>query len=440
MRHLTKRNDVYYYQRRIPTHLINHYGGLKSIKFSLKTRSLKQATVLARQHSANYDKEFYQSDLSLINKELETVQLPSSNKIHIKQQDTTPPIPLEAPISDSKLSDCIDLYLSTKKLDNVSEKTLGRYTARLQLLLKILKNKDINSYTRNDALSLKSIIVKLPPNLNTTAKYKGKSIDEIIAMGDKPIGVHTINDTFKVISGFFDWLVLNEKALKNPFTKLSVKKDLAMNEERKAFNKTDLSKIFKLDAFQKRHKETWHYWLPILGLYTGARINEICQLYKDNVVLKEGIWCIDFNADREDQKLKTKSSCRTIPIHQKLIDLGFIEYVQSIPVGTRIFPTLKYLPKDGYAKYPSKWFSVQRDKALTKEERERKTFHSLRHTVANEFKQMGVEYSHASYILGHSDESMTYGRYGKSYTVTVLRPIIDSLQFGINLAQWSKLV
>ncbi|MGR5435241.1 DUF6538 domain-containing protein [Vibrio owensii] len=428
MRHLTKRNDVYYYQRRIPTHLIDHYGGLQSIKFSLKTRSLRQATVLARQHSANYDKEFYQIDLAMINKELETQQLPSSNKIITNQQDTPHGIPLEAPVSDSKLSNCIDLYLSTKKLDNVSEKTLGRYTARLQLLLKILKDKDINSYTRDDALSLKRVIVKLPPNINTTAKYKGKSIDEIIAYNDKPIGVHTINDTFKVISGFFDWLVLNEKAVKNPFTKLQVKKTVQASEERKAFTHSDLSKIFKVKAIDKTSKDAWHYWLPYLGLYTGARINELCQLYTDNVKKVDGIWCLDINADKPDQKLKSKSSWRVIPLHKKIIELGFIEYVQGLPKGL-VFPTLKYLPSDGYGKYPSKWFSIQRDKALTKEERDKKTFHSFRHTVANEFKQMGIEYSPASYILGHANESMTYGRYGKDYSPSILKPIVDSLSF-----------
>ncbi|MEZ8602368.1 site-specific integrase [Vibrio splendidus] len=247
-------------------------------------------------------------------------------------------------------------------------------------------------------------------------------------MKPEPLGIHSVNDTFKVISGFFDWLVLNEKAKKNSFTKLNVKKEVKANEERKAFTRSDLSKIFNVETISKTSKDAWHYWLPYLGLYTGGRINELCQLYTDNVREIDGIWCLDINADKPDQKLKSKSSWRVIPLHQKLIELGFIEYVQGLPNGL-LFPTLKYLPSDGYGKYPSKWFSIQRDKALTKEERNKKTFHSFRHTVANEFKQMGIEYSPASYILGHSDETMTYGRYGKDYSVSTLKPIIDKLRF-----------
>ncbi|PMG45629.1 hypothetical protein BCU90_17345 [Vibrio lentus] len=422
MRHLTKRNDVYYFQRRIPTHLKDHYNGLTSIKFSLRTTERRRAIILARQHSANYDKEFYQLDLTLINKELEAIQLPTQQQVNPSTKDH---------VSHSKASDCIELYMTAKKQDKVSEKSLKRYLSRLELLVKILKDKDINSYTRDDALSFKNLLVQLPPNINNNPKYKDKTINQIIEFGDTPIGTHTINDTFKVISGFFDWLILNEKALKNPFTKLSIKKETKVSEERKAFTKSDLAKLFSVDAIRKNSKESWHYWLPYMGLYTGARIGELCQLYREDIQEVEGIWCISFNADKEDQKLKTKSSWRTIPIHKKLIELGLIDYIKQIPTGTRLFPTLKYLSDDGYGKYPSKWFSIQRDKALTKEERNKKTFHSLRHTVANEFKQMGIEYSPASYILGHFDESMTYGRYGKDYRVEKLKPIIDKLQFTV---------
>lgn len=462
MKHLTKRKDTYYYQRRVPTHLKEHFQ-TSLIRFSLHTSERRKAIVLARQHSAHLDKEFFELDLSLINKELEKAQLP--NKINTKQESpkgsnilveqgvkpVTPPtmpldnkayaqVRLERSESVCKLSDCIELYLSTKKIDKISEKALGRYKSRLDLLLKTLKDKDINSFTRADALAFKHQLVQLPPNINNNPKYKGKTIEEIISFGDTPIGTHTINDTFKVISGFFDWLVLNEKVVKNPFTKLQVKKETRASEERKVFTESDLKKIFSLDVFKRRSKDAWHYWLPILGLYTGARINELCQLYTDNVKEVEGIWCININADREDQKLKSKSSWRVIPIHSKLIELGFIDYVQSLPEASRVFPTLKYLPQDGYGKYPSKWFSIQRDKALSEEERLKKTFHSFRHTVANQFKQLGVEYSPASYILGHSDETMTYGRYGKDYSPTYLKPVVDKLYFGLYIPRPSKLI
>ncbi|WP_158308256.1 site-specific integrase [Vibrio sp. EJY3] len=318
--------------------------------------------------------------------------------------------------------------MAAKTVDRVSAKALARYRSRLELLLRIVKNKGINSFTRDDALSFKHQLVQLPPNINNNSRYKGKTIKQIIAFGDNPIGIHTINDTLKVVSGFFDWLVLNEKSDKNPFTKLQVRKEIKASEERKVFTRSDIKKLFNIEPYKTTPKEAWHYWIPLLGLYTGARINELCQLYTDNIKQIDGVWCISINADRPDQKLKIKAAFRNIPIHRKLIKLGFIDYVKSLPLGL-VFPTLKYLPEDGYGKYPSKWFSIQRDKVLNKDERYKKTFHSFRHTVANEFKQMGVEYSPASYVLGHTDETMTYGRYGKDYKPKLLQEIIEKLDF-----------
>lgn len=72
---------------------------------------------------------------------------------------------------------------------------------------------------------------------------------------------------------------------------------------------------------------------------------------------------------------------------------------------------------------------MRRDKALTPKERERKTFHSIRHTVATEFKRKGVDYHIAAAILGHHNDSMTYGRYGKEYSPEQLAMTIETLDF-----------
>ena len=50
----------------------------------------------------------------------------------------------------------------------------------------------------------------------------------------------------------------------------------------------------------------------------------------------------------------------------------------------------------------------------------RKSFHSLRHTFANELKQAGVNEQVASELLGHASQSITYGRYGKESRVEIL--------------------
>lgn len=71
-------------------------------------------------------------------------------------------------------------------------------------------------------------------------------------------------------------------------------------------------------------------------MYTGARANEICQLYADDVQQVDGVWCLNIRDNRPDQKLKTINSARLIPIHSSLIAGGFIDFVQ-VRAGGRLF-------------------------------------------------------------------------------------------------------
>lgn len=158
MRHFTKRNNTFYYQRRIPSHLQQHYQNAKFIRFSLHTTNPREAAILARMHSSKFDKEFFQ---------LQYVTLSQENTSliqHIAEQPQV--IQTQPKKKDSKLSECIELFMTAKTVDRVSAKALSRYRSRLELLLRIVKDRDINSFTRDDALSFKNQLVRLPPNIN----------------------------------------------------------------------------------------------------------------------------------------------------------------------------------------------------------------------------------------------------------------------------------
>ena len=67
------------------------------------------------------------------------------------------------------------------------------------------------------------------------------------------------------------------------------------------------------------------------------RLEEISQLSVDDVYFVDGIWVFDVNTKpsrdgRNDKQVKNKNAVRIVPMHNKLIDLGFIEYVDSIKI------------------------------------------------------------------------------------------------------------
>ncbi|ELE2165919.1 site-specific integrase [Vibrio fluvialis] len=332
------------------------------------------------------------------------------------------------------LSECAELYVKDRSKDQIRPKTLERYKARMRLMLYILGDRPIDSLKRPDALMFKEKLLQLPANLNKVSDFKGLSVDDVIALKPSPMSVSTANDTMTDASSFFDWCVLNEYATKNVFKGLKVKTNKKASDERSAFTESDLKTLFQHPYFQGgERKHPHYYWLPVLGLYTGARLNELCQLHVCDVRRDDesGLWTMTITNTQEDQNTKNSSSVRTIPLHPKLLELGFIEYVQSLN-HERVFPELKK-GRDGYGQAPSKWFGRFRDSVLPKAKEENKAYHSFRHTFIDALKQSGASYSHAAAYVGHGDGSETFGRYGKAYVASALAPILDNITFDFDI-------
>jgi integrase len=79
--------------------------------------------------------------------------------------------------------------------------------------------------------------------------------------------------------------------------------------------------------------------LPLLALFTGARLQELGRLTTDDVKEERGIIFFDLTL----AGTKTASAKRMIPLHPELIRLGFMEYVRGRRAegGGALFPDLK---------------------------------------------------------------------------------------------------
>ena len=152
------------------------------------------------------------------------------------------------------------------------------------------------------------------------------------------------------------------------------------------------------------------YWTPLIGVFTGLRLGEITSLYNDNIREisgnhREKRWCFDIveEPDRTDKNLKTLSSRRIIPIHNTLIELGLIEFIELLkkkdPKRERVFQELKH-KKGGYNQNVSRWFNSRYLTSLGLKT-DKKNFHSFRHTVSDHLKQKGVEPHFINQLLGH---------------------------------------
>ena len=126
--------------------------------------------------------------------------------------------------------------------------------------------------------------------------------------------------------------------------------------------------------------------------------------------------------NRPDKPLKNLPSRRIVPIPNILIELGLIEFIDLLqkkdPDRERIFQELP-LVAGSYNKNVSRFFN-QRYLPKFGIKTEKKTFHSLRHTVSDHLKQKGVEPHFINELLGHSSGNIDLDRYGKGYNPDII--------------------
>jgi integrase len=178
-------------------------------------------------------------------------------------------------------------------------------------------------------------------------------------------------------------------------TKIQRKQVAASRKDREEFSAAELAKIFGAPVYQPdawkatkagtfRTFQPFHYWLPLLGFFTGARIGELCQLHLNDVRSEDGVWFLDINEATADKSLKNGWSARRVPLHPKLEALGFLRWCEQLRGNgfRRLFPELSWNPTNRYAKEPIRAMSQFLEK-LGMPRDGTKVFHSFRHGMNN---------------------------------------------------------
>ena len=168
--------------------------------------------------------------------------------------------------------------------------------------------------------------------------------------------------------------------------------------------KEDIKRLLKSPLYTTdmptEHPE--HFWIPLLGLFTGARLNEIASLYVEDIRNIEGIPCFDINENKSDKRTKNKTSNRIIPIHPTLISIGFMRYVNVLKTEgvKRLWPKLTHNDHNGYAGWFGTWYGIYNRKYITQDEK--KTFKSFRRTISEALRLQKVNEEIRCAIDGHA--------------------------------------
>jgi integrase len=287
---------------------------------------------------------------------------------------------------------------------------------------------------------------KVFPALTLTqasAKARSEGYENVISAAN----VNTYLNKFAVV---LNWAVEEEYLTKNPIRGLRIADPVARRDKRLPFSDAQLEAIFSAPLFtgcendgagyarvgSMRPKGT-RYFIPLIGAFSGLRLNEICQLDSTDIRDVEGVTCIVVTTaslvGSTDKHLKTTTSERIVPVHPFLESHGLIEFAQRKAAAgeAKLFDDI--CPgRSGYRSTAfSKWFILFLGRA--KATRERTSFHSFRHRFRDALREGGVDREIAMALGGWgtgTKSGLDVGdTYGRGYTPKALYEAISQVKF-----------
>ena len=364
---------------------------------------------------------------------------------------------VQEPVGDvsPKLSEMKEEFIGERLLSGFSPKSTRELESTIDDLIEIIGDIPILKVTPNNARDFKKIISSLPKYRNQSPRYRGLTIKQILSLdgveGQEP---KNINKLIYRVRVFFKWLKNNysEYVPQNHFDGLSIQ-EKKFDKPRDIFTNKELHKIFDTTPFLNntirnphRRNKLASFFVPIVAIHTGMRLEEICQLRLEDVY-KEGTEDIIRVTISKETKLKTVTSQRIVPIHENLKRVGFLEYCNYMKKQKkeRVFWDLTK-SRDGYGRNIGRYF-MEYLRKVGVYEFQSKVFHSLRHTFITTLLQNGVREEVVNGLCGHKQKTMSTTIYFKGgfppdllYEEGISKLNFEGINFGKLKIDWKKFV
>jgi integrase len=381
------------------------------------------------------------------------------------------PIPATSPSSVSppaatkigpsrNFKEVVDKFLNATQRKKTPS-MLKKHKMVLTMLLEVVGNKPIDELDQDDINDFFELLGHLPPRWSDACRKQELSIRQLAELEHPEIlGPNSFNDTYLASVRPFlkeakkDW---QTKGFPITLTLEGIEyigdREEGENKQR-AFKQHELKRLFEgseMEAFASDPSKAHCFWLPTVGLYTGARVNEICQLNPQVDIFQDsesGSWCFWINEEtdadhRIKKSVKTEDS-RKVPIHKKLIELGFLEYASRMKsAGAKLlFPEWQPINRRASGE-AEKWFRQLLRNTNLRDETPKATIlgmHAFRHTLLTYGAMQKPALSLFS-ITGHAqgETPIPASGAGKGYlSLPMLSPLndkavlLDQLDYGLN--------
>ncbi len=381
---------------------------------------------------------------------------------------TSPPVESETPV----LSELIEPYLIAKNAEKkLQPQTISDKRRAIQQFVLIVEDKPTGQLIAGDIHRYLDAMRKLPASPATSDKFKDKTIPEMLAMAvedSERQAEGTIDKKYKEIKTFCRWLKSNKhnpdvvtdeiRFVISDGQKASDKKNayevpvdlemmaIGLVAVRIKFNKKGV--VVPNKTFLDRPER---HWVPLLATFSGFRLEEACQLLTTDIIKIDGIWCA--NCDWYDdngnavKRLKNINAKRIQPLHQTLLDLGFLEFWNQMKVAKheRLFHRLTPNKTTGklQANFAS-WYNGHNGltdynklkapgfERIFIDDDPLKSFHSTRHTFCTALGHTDINDRMLSDLMGHSKATIAGKTYTKEQLIKAKAEEINGIDYGVD--------
>ncbi len=353
-----------------------------------------------------------------------------------------------APTAQPALSSIYPEFIKSQLARNEwRQQTANQSDATYRLFLGICGDKSVDHYTRADAGNFRKIAEKMPFDYGKATQFRGLLPQRIVELHEmlpaekkSPLLTQkTIKRHFSALSAIWNDAIANGQVAANIFAGFRFSSVKKASEERDMWRAEELATLFTspiwtgcLSARQRAIAGSEiirdeKFWVPLITLFSGMRLEEICQLQTDDVREENGVVYFDIN-DRPPRQVKNKNAVRRVPVHSELVRRGLVDHVASFghKRSYALFPALKPGGADGKLGHSfSKWFTrYRRDIGVYRKSLD---FHSLRHTATTLMHQANVTREVLDHLTGHSSPGET-ARYTKGSSLEQLSSAIEAIK------------
>lgn len=344
------------------------------------------------------------------------------------------------------LSQLINEYESEPARQGITPKKILSYRIIFAVLEELIgRGADVRSITRAKCREVRDVIMRLLPHVSK--KFPRLTLvqaaERAMADGLPAIKPKTVNGYMSNLSALFRYAIKEAYMDFNPANDLTVASDKNDADVRDPFSDDQLIKIFAAPLYTGCKDDQGGYakigdakprrgrfWVPLISLFSGMRLNEICQLMATDIEQADDVWAFRVHTERESEKrVKSLAGRRYIPVHPTLVELGLVNHrVNQMEAGEmRMFPELP-MGASGYYSDPfQKWFSRFLVKLNAKTDAT--SFHSFRHNFRDALREADASPERGEVLCGWSDSGRVSEKYGRGFKISTLFKEISKVAY-----------